>query len=79
MIWNSNKTETLLFFLRTGFGVFYFFYLFIYLFSFLLTITLKSITVHVEIKIVNKEAATKRSTLLHAQRFDLIDLTGCRF
>ena len=41
--------------------------LFIYLFSFLLTINLKLIKVHVEIKIVNKEAATKRSTLLHAQ------------
>ena len=41
----------------------------IYLFiSFLLTINLKLIIVHVEIKIVNKEAATKRSTLLHAQR-----------
>ena len=45
----------------------YYFYLF-YLFSFLLTINLKLITVHVEIKIVNKEAVTKRSTLLHAQR-----------
>ena len=43
-------------------------YLFIYLFSFLLTINLKLIKVHVEIKIVNKDAATKRSTLLHAQR-----------
>ena len=43
----------------------YFIYLFI---SFLLTINLKLIIVHVEIKIVNKEAATKRSTLLHAQR-----------
>ena len=42
-----------------------FFILFI---SFLLTINLKLIIVHVEIKIVNKEAATKRSTLLHAQR-----------
>ena len=43
--------------------------LIIYLFiSFLLTINLKLIIVHVEIKIVNKEAATKRSTLLHAQR-----------
>ena len=41
--------------------------LFFYLFSFLLTINLKLIKVHVEIKIVNKEAATKRSTLLHAQ------------
>ena len=40
-------------------------YLFIfYLFSFLLTINLKLIIVHVEIKIVNKEAASKRSTLL---------------
>ena len=38
--------------------------IFIYLFSFLLTINLKLIKVHVEIKIVNKEAATKRSTLL---------------
>ena len=46
-----------------------FYFLFIYLFiSFLLTINLKLITVHVEIKIVNKEAAAKRSTLLHAQR-----------
>ena len=44
-------------------------YLFIfYLFSFLLTINLKLIKVHIEIKIVNKEAATKRSTLLHTQR-----------
>ena len=43
------------------------FFIFIYLFSFLLTINLKLIKVHVEIKIVNKEAATKRSTLLHAQ------------
>ena len=41
---------------------------FFYLFSFLLTINLKLIIVHVEIKIVNKEAATKRSTLLHTQR-----------
>ena len=40
---------------------------FIYLFLFLLTINLKLIIVHVEIKIVNKQAATKRSTLLHAQ------------
>ena len=39
-----------------------------YLFSCLLTINLKLIKVHVEIKIVNKEAATKRSTLLHPQR-----------
>ena len=39
--------------------------LFFYLFSFLLTINLKLIIVHVEIKIVNKEAATKRSTLLN--------------
>ena len=43
-----------------------FFLFFFYLFSFLLTINLKLIKVHVEIKIVNKEAATKRSTLLHA-------------
>ena len=43
-------------------------YLFIYLFSFLLTINLKLIIVHVEIKIVNKKAATKRSTLLHGRR-----------
>ena len=42
-------------------------YLFFYPFLFLLTINLKLIIVHVEIKIVNKEAATKRSTLLHAQ------------
>ena len=41
-----------------------FFFFFMYLFSFLLTINLKLIKVHVEIKIVNKEAATKRSTLL---------------
>ena len=40
---------------------------FFYLFSFLLTINLKLIKVHVEIKIVNKEAVTKRSMLLHAQ------------
>ena len=39
-------------------------FFFFYLFSFLLTINLKLIIVHVEIKIVNKEAATKRSTLL---------------
>ena len=44
----------------------YFLFIF-YLFSFLLTINLKLIKVHVEIKIVNKEVATKRSTLLHAQ------------
>ena len=44
------------------------FILFFFLFSFLLTINLKLIKVHVEIKIMNKEAATKRSTLLHAQR-----------
>ena len=44
---------------------------FLYLFSFLLTINLKLITVHVEIKIVNKEAVTKQSTLLHAQRDDI--------
>ena len=42
--------------------------IFIYLFSFLLTINLKLIKVHVEIKIVNKEASTKQSTLLHAKR-----------
>ena len=36
-------------------------------FFFFFTINLKLIIVHVEIKIVNKEAATKRSTLLHAQ------------
>ena len=42
--------------------------LFLLFISFLLTINLKLIIVHVEIKIVNKEAATKRSTLLHAQR-----------
>ena len=41
---------------------------FIYLFSFSLTINLKLLIQHVEIKIVNKEAATKRNTLLHAQR-----------
>ena len=39
-----------------------------FLFSFLLRINLKLIIVHVEINIVNKEAATKRSTLVHAQR-----------
>ena len=43
-------------------------YFYFYLFSFLLAINLKLIIVHVQIKIVNKEAATKRSTLLHAQR-----------
>ena len=37
---------------------------FFFFFSFLLTINLKLILVHVEIKIVNKEAATKQSTLL---------------
>ena len=40
-------------------------YLFIYLFLFLFAINLKLIIVHVELKIVNKEVATKRSTLLH--------------
>ena len=45
----------------------YNYFIFFILFSFLLTINLKLIKVHVEIKIVNKEAATKRSTLLHAQ------------
>ena len=45
-----------------------FFFFFYYLFLFLLTINFKLITLHVEIKIVNKEAATKRSTLLHAQQ-----------
>ena len=50
-----------------NFLFFIFFIFFIYLFSFLLTINLKLIKVHIEIKIVNKEAATKRSTLLHAQ------------
>ena len=44
--------------------------LFIYLFSFLLTINLKLIIVDVEIKIVNKEAATKRCTLLYAQQYN---------
>ena len=38
-----------------------------FFYIFLLTINLKLIIVHVEIKIVNKEAATKRSTLLHAK------------
>ena len=42
------------------------FNLFYFLFSFLLTINLKLIKVHVEIKIVNKEAATKRSTLFNS-------------
>ena len=42
------------------------FYLFIFIFT---HNQLEIIIVHVEIKIVNKEAATKRSTmLLHAQR-----------
>ena len=50
------------------FKAYTFFYFLFFLFSFLLTINLKLITVHAEIKIVNKEAATKRSTLLHAQR-----------
>ena len=54
-----------------------FFYLFI---SFLFTINLKLIIVHVEIKIVNKEAATKRSTLLHAQRHACMVVHGrCTF
>ena len=39
-------------------------FIFYFLFSFLLTINLKLIIVHVETKIVNKEAATKQSTLL---------------
>ena len=39
-----------------------------YLFSFLLTINLKLIIVHVEIKNVNKEAATKRSDVVHGRR-----------
>ena len=57
--------------------VVYLFYLFI---SFLLTINLKLIIVHVEIKIVNKEAATKRSTLLHAQRHACMVVHGrCTF
>ena len=48
--------------------------------SFLLTINLKFIIVHVEIKIVNKEAATKRSTLLHAQRHACMVVHGrCTF
>ena len=35
---------------------------------------------HVEIKIVNKEAATKRSTLLHAQRHACMVVHGrCTF
>ena len=56
-------------------------FIFIYLFiSFLLTINLKLIIVHVEIKIVNKEAATKRSTLLHAQRHACMVVHGrCTF
>ena len=45
-----------------------FWYFLIFLFSFLLAINLKLLIVHAEIKIVNKEAATKRNTLLHAQR-----------
>ena len=36
----------------------------IYLFSFLLTINLKLIIVHVEIKIVNKEAVTERNNVI---------------
>ena len=36
-----------------------------YLFLFLLTINLKLIIVQTEIKVMNKEAATKRNTLLH--------------
>ena len=43
-------------------------YISFYFFLFLLTINLKLIIVHVEIKIINKEAATKRNTLLQAQR-----------
>ena len=46
----------------------FFYFLFFYFILFLLTINLKLIIVHVEIKIVNKEAETKRSALLHAQR-----------
>ena len=51
-----------------------FIYLFIYLFSFFLTINLKLIIVHVEIKIVNKEAATKRSTLYGRRTFEQNDV-----
>ena len=40
--------------------------LFYIYFSFLLTINLKLLILHVEIKIMNKEAATKRNTLLQA-------------
>ena len=47
------------------------YFIYFYLFLFLLTINLKLIKVHVEIKIVNKEAATKRSTLLHAPCTDV--------
>ena len=48
-----------------------FIFYFIYLFSFLLTINLKLIIVHVETKIVNKEAATKRSTLTTLLQYTL--------
>ena len=51
----------------------YLFY-FIYLFSFLLTINLKLIIVRVEIKIVNKEAATKRIQQYSTQQLPFISL-----
>ena len=65
------------FYFFTNSSFFFFFYLFI---SFLLTINLKLIIVHVEIKIVNKEAVTKQSTLLHAQHHACMVVHGrCTF
>ena len=60
----NHKDPRLVFLLIKTVYVFGFFFIFLFT-SFLLTINLKLIIVHVEIKIVNKEAATKRSTLLH--------------
>ena len=48
-------------------SIFFIYLFFFILFHFYSQSTWKLIIVHVEIKIVNKEAATKRSTLLHAQ------------
>ena len=61
------KFELLILFLKAKLNIAEKKFFFFCLFSFLLTINLKLIIVHVEIKIVNKEAANKRSTLLHAQ------------
>ena len=57
--------------LKKTIKIIYLFLIFIYLFyfiSFLLTINLKLIIVHVEIKIVNKETATKRTDVVHGCR-----------